>query len=354
MDDYKGTTETKLSDLEQNISSLNGKLESSQNELADSNEKSAQLEKQLDDIKESSQMLEKKYHRAKRIIKDMQSREQSFNRREQLYQQKLDEIEYELGVLIDSVDRTVYDDGLKFYSITDNSVCQRQHQTRLDVFGLLKQMLDNFSLNQSTQNPQIKQRVVSILEQQLANLMVLTNGSTTVADNVTLAAPLATLNNKNNSTENNSTHLSSNKHSQNPSYPLASHRLSQPNLPHPIGVGGQPTKLFHGLNPPPVPISAANEPSPPQSVNSYPSTNSLSSLNNNNNNNNNNMNNNNIVINSKMREQPVNDLPLNLNPILPSTANLTTNEDKFQPAPDIQVPYQTNEWHDKPGKSLDL
>lgn len=344
--------------MEENYNSMTGKLESSQNELSELQEQSKQLEKQFNDIKESSQTLEKKYHRAKRIIKDMQSREQSFNRREQLYQQKLDEIEYELGVLIESIDKTVYEDGLKFYTIlTDKSAAgteNGQRQAQLDVFGLVKQMLTNFSANQSTQNPQIKQRVLAILEQQLANLMIITNGNAAVAGNVAvnsanqLNAKMAL------SSDSNYPVTNDIKHNHNQTYNLAAHRLSQPNLPHPIGVGGQPTKLFHALNPMPTPISN-NEPSPPQSVNSYPSTNSLNSLNNNNNttaNNNNvisaNNNNNNIVIAPKLRDPPATDLQMSLSSIAPSTASANLSEDKFEPAVDIQVPYQTNEWHDKP------
>lgn len=369
LDDYKGETETKVSELEQNLRTLNTKLEGSQTELCDVREQSEKFEKQLNDIKDSSQTLEKKYHRAKRIIKDMQSREQSFNRREQLYQQKLDEIEFELGVLINSVDKTIYDDGLKFFSLIDNQTnttnqhCQ-QHQAQLNAFGLIKQMLKNFKANPSTQNPQIKQRVVSILEQQLANLVALANGNQAVSGSVTLVSPhligRQSLSSDIISQQLTTTTIvdSNNKNGQQHSQ-LASHRLSQPNLPHPVGVSGQPTKLFHGLNPIPVPVNT-NESSPPQSVNSYPSTNSLNSLNNNNSNNNNNSslvnnnNNSNVMMVAKLRaEQPlVNDLQLNNMPsIVPSSATVS-NEDKFQPVPDIQVPYQTNEWHDKPGKNI--
>lgn len=334
-------------------------MEISQNELSDAREQSTELQKQLNDIKDSSQTLEKKYHRAKRIIKDMQSREQSFNRREQLYQQKLDEIEFELGVLINSVDKTIYDDGIKFFSLIDSisNSQQRQHQAQLDAFGLIRQMLNNFRANPSTQNPQIKQRVVSILEQQLANLMVLANGNQAVTGCVPIVAAhsigrqslssdiisqqLTTMDNKSKLSQNSTANSQS-----------ASHRLSQPNLPHPVGVSGQPTKLFHNLNPLPISVST-NEPSPPQSVNSYPSTNSLNSLNNNNNTSSMNNNNNNIMMAAKLREQPmVNDLQLNTMSSVVSSSATVSNEEKFQPVPDIQVPYQTNEWHDKPGKII--
>lgn len=351
-DEYK----SKFTEIEQNFQTMSGKFENSKNELTDTREQTSQLEKQLNDIKESSQTLEKKYHRAKRIIKDMQSREQSFNRREQLYQQKLDEIEYELGVLIESIDRTIYEDGLKFYALTDNNNSinvPNQKQAQLDVFGLIRQMLNNFSANQSTQNPQIKQRVVSILEQQLANLMIITNGNAAVAGTVSVNSnpnqPNATTKT---AISNDQIYSSANdsKNNQNQVHNYASHRLSQPNLPHPVGVGGQPTKMFHGLNPVPMPIML-NEPSPPQSVNSYPSSNSLNSLNNNNNNNNNsNINNNNTIMTTKMRELPsISDLQLNLPSLTPSTtaAVAPTNEEKFEPVADIQVPFQTNEWHDK-------
>lgn len=359
LDDYKGESESKISELDQSICNLNGKLEISQNELSDAREQSTELQKQLNDIKDSSQTLEKKYHRAKRIIKDMQSREQSFNRREQLYQQKLDEIEFELGVLINSVDKTIYDDGIKFFSLIDSisNSQQRQHQAQLDAFGLIRQMLNNFRANPSTQNPQIKQRVVSILEQQLANLMVLANGNQAVTGCVPIVAAhsigrqslssdiisqqLTTMDNKSKLSQNSTANSQS-----------ASHRLSQPNLPHPVGVSGQPTKLFRNLNPLPISVST-NEPSPPQSVNSYPSTNSLNSLNNNNNTSSMNNNNNNIMMAAKLREQPmVNDLQLNTMSSVVSSSATVSNEEKFQPVPDIQVPYQTNEWHDKPGKII--
>lgn len=334
LDEYKSNNEHKLTELGEQLREVGCKFESSQNELSDARDQSAQLEKQLAEIKDSSQILEKKYHRAKRIIKDMQSREQSFTRREQLYQQKLDEIEFELGVLIESIDRTIYDDGLKYCSIADGTGCVRQHQINMDAFGLMKQMLSNFNANQSTQNPQIKQRVISILEQQLANLMVSTNGTSSIAATLPIFQPITS-----NTVSDRSQIIdsgSSSRHNQ--TYQLASHRLSQPNLPHPIGVGGQPTKMFHVLNP----ILTSNEPSPPQSVNSYPSTNSLNSLNNNNNSI---VNNNNVVLPAKLREQPsISDLQLNA-PIQSSTTNI---DEKFIQAPDTQVLYQTNEWHDKP------
>lgn len=348
LDEFKGTSDLKVTDLEKNVVDLNAKIEGLRNELTDVQEASAQLEKNLNDTKESSQVLEKKYHRAKRIIKDMQSREQSYNRREQLYQQKLDEIEFELGLLIESIDRTVFDDAIKFFNLTDPVVCQQQHQVRLDVFGLLKQILNNFSSCKSTQNAQIKQRIVSILEQQLANLMATTNGTTpttVIQDLVVGSNNRLPLTRTNFASDSESVRFGHNN-------PYASHRLSQPNLPHPIGVSGQPSKFFQGLTPLPVPLST-NEPSPPQSVNSYPSSNSLNSLHNNNNNTSN-MNNNNLTLMPiKLRDQQQ---------LLPATTEEHSNvanaaeaslasciaEEKFKPVPDIQVPYQTNEWHDKP------
>lgn len=361
LDDYKGQSESKISELDQSIRNLNSKLEGSQNELTDARDQSSGFQKQLNDIKDSSQTLEKKYHRAKRIIKDMQSREQSFNRREQLYQQKLDEIEFELGVLIQSVDRTIYDDGMKFFSLIDNinNNQQQQNQARLDAFGLIKRMLNNFKANPSTQNPQIKQRVVSILEQQLANLMVSTNGNQAVfgcvsvvsAHTIVRQSLSSDIISQQSTTVDNNSNSNHSQHSTVISQ-LASHRLSQPNLPHPVGVSGQPTKLFHNFNSIPVSVNT-NEPSPPQSVDSYPSTNSLNSLNNNNNNNSSMNNNNNLTMAAKLREQPsVKDLQLNNISSVVSSSARVSNEEKFQPVPDIQVPYQTNEWHDKPGKLI--
>lgn len=370
LDEYKGSSETKILEFEQNVLELNKKLENSRNDLVDAQDQISKSEKQLNELKESSQNLEKKYHRAKKIIKDMQAREQSFNRREQLYQQKLDEIEYELGVLIESIDKTVYEDALNYFSLVDsNPTCQRQHQARLDVFGLIRKMLNNFSLNQMTQNPQIKQRVVSILEQQLANLLVASNGSTSISSNVPIATATAMISN----TSDNSQHqqpqhlqLIEPGNKRIPNYQLASHRLSQPNLPHSIGLGSvkPPAKLFHGSNPLPVPTNGSG-PSPPQSVNSYPSTNSLNSLNTNNNmncnlttsgtttvpaattnNNNNNTMTSNLMIPKQKDQSSMNDVNLNT---IPVGSNLISDE-KFRPAPDIQVPYQTGEWHDKCGK----
>lgn len=332
--------------MEDNLADLKNRYESHLNELTDSNELVSQQEKQLNDIKESSQLLEKKYHRAKRIIKDMQSREESFTRREQLYQQKLDEIEFELGVLISTIDRTVYDDGLKYFSFTDSLAanCSQQHQIRLDVFGLLKQMLDNFNNNQKTQSAQIKQRIGSMLEQQLASLLAASNGCASVAGPVVPIPPVVPVAVKSSDQVNNNNEAKPNQNS----YSYASHRLSQPNMPHPIGVGGQPTKIFHGLTP--VPMAASlNEPSPPQSVNSYPSSNSLNSLNNN-------SNLNHLGAVSKLRDlAPLvgGDSSLPTQQVTAPQATSTSdneNNNNFQSAPpaDPQVPYQTNEWHDKP------
>lgn len=347
LDEHRGKSEAKVTSLEKSIDELNLKLESLRNELTDAQENSTRIEKELDDTKESSQVLEKKYHRAKRIIKDMQSREQSYNRREQLYQQKLDEIEFELGLLIESIDRTIYNDAIKFFSLTDPVVCQQQHQVRLDVFGLLKQILGKFSSCQTTQNAQIKRRVVSILEQQLANLMVTSNEttSTTAIQDLVVSSTIATTTMRSNPLNDNEGF----RFNQN-DIPLASHRLSQPNLPHPIGVGGQPAKFFHGLAPLPIPVTAS-EPSPPQSVNSYPSSNSLNSLHNNNNNMSNLNNNNSTLMPIKLREQqPPSTTELHRSSLTDAEPSLASSlaDDKFKPAPDIQVPYQTNEWHDKP------
>ena len=256
----------------------------------------------------------------------------------------MDEIEYELGVLISSIDRTIYEDGIKYFRIADNCNSNNKHQTQLDVFGLIKQMLNNFNSNQSTQSAQIKQRIITIVEQQLANLMATSDRETSAICSVTPSiAPITqiqlTTNISNDTSKNhllnsNSSNVNFTERTQ--TYQYASHRLSQPNLPHPIGVGGQPTKLFHNINPLPVTISL-NEPSPPQSVNSYPSSNSLNSLSNNNNISINNNNNAKII----RDQQEPNDRHLNL-------AVTSTNDESFQQAPDIQAPYKTNEWHDKP------
>jgi hypothetical protein len=373
LDSFKSDAETKILQLEDDLAEIRNRYESAQTELADAREHSNQSEKQLNDIKESSQLLEKKYHRAKRIIKDMQAREESFTRREQLYQQKLDEIEFELGVLINTIDKTIYEDGLKFFSLNPADSCSKQHQTRLDVFGLIKQMMDNFNNNNKTQSAQIKQRIATMLEQQLAILLANSNGCTSItAGPVVPIPPIApssatsqqfstssasttannshrlstTTNNNNNysNINNNNNNNDDNKHSQN--YPYASHRLSQPNMPHPIGVGGQPTKIFHGLSAAPV-VAPMNEPSPPHSVNSYPSTNSLNSLSNNNNNAHNSL----PPANSKMQDHhqvAANTIGNNESDLAPARQT-TTSDEVFQPTPtDVQVPYQTNEWHDKP------
>lgn len=85
-------------DHESQIRSMQEALDANKRELADQEqrfkalkEESDQYILQLDQSKDSSQLLEKKYHRAKKIIKEMQQREQSF-RREQIYQQKIGEI----------------------------------------------------------------------------------------------------------------------------------------------------------------------------------------------------------------------------------------------------------------------
>lgn len=345
LDEYKGSTETKTGELEGTINELNCKIDTLRNELGDVRENFNQVEKDLNDTKESSQVLEKKYHRAKRIIKDMQSREQSYNRREQLYQQKLDEIEFELGLLVESIDQTIFNEGIKFFNLIDANGCQKNHQAKLDALGLIRQILNNFSSSQSTQNAQIKQRVVSILEQQLANLMVSSNeNETTTTSDLFVGSSITKSSTRSNLLSDN---IESLKFSHNSNTPYASHRLSQPNLPHPIGVGGQPTKFFHGLNPLPVFVTT-NEPSPPHSVNSYPSSNSLNSLNNNNNSSN--INNNNTLMAGKLREQIAsNELQSSNSPmVIANSLTASIAEEKFKPVPDIQVPYQVNEWHDKP------
>lgn len=369
LDASKSESEARIGQLEESMAELSNRCEAGQSKLDDSREHADRLDKELKDIKESSQLLEKKYHRAKKIIKDMQARDESFTRREQLYQQKLDEIEHELGVLISTIDKTIYEEGLRFFSIADTAPqsCLQQHQTRLDVFGLIRQMLENFSQGQGTQSAQIRQRIVSMLEQQLANLLALSNGVTSVSGTAApVAAPLGNSsqrkqNNKsgdsnnvtstpqnkniisNHNNNNNNNNNDSNKHNQNNNYSYASHRLSQPNMPHPIGVAGQPTKIFHGLAPGPN-AALTNEPSPPHSVNSYPSSNSLNSLNNNNNNNNQQvLNNNNLLAGPKLREL-TNEPSMTSAPLSLSAAN----EDHFKTAPDSQAPYQTDEWHEKP------
>lgn len=323
LDAHKSSSENALADVKQSFAELQNKFESSQNELSDSREQCGSLEKQLNDIKESSQLLEKKYHRAKKIIRDMQSREESFTRREQLYQQKLDEIEHELGLLINTFDCTIYDEGLRFFTLSDALGCNKSHQTRLDAFGLLRQILANFQSNQSTQSAQIKQRIVSMLEQHLANLVARSNNCTTVSGTISPGKSAVS--------ESDSTGNAQQKH-----HPYAAHRLSHPNLPYPIGVGGQPTKIFHGLGPMPNTLTT-NESSPPQSVNSYPSTNSLNSLNNNNqpttvNNN---------IVSTKLTA-------VDAIPQQATSAAPTNNTEEFQSPTDIQAPFQTNEWHDKP------
>lgn len=360
LDSFRGDAEKKIGKLEDELTESRNQLEATESELADAREQSNQREKQLNDIKESSQLLEKKYHRAKRIIKDMQSREESFTRREQLYQQKLDEIEYELGVLISTIDRTVYEDGLKYFTLmtgengannNNNNLCTKQHQIRLDVLGLIKRMMDNFNESKMSQSEQIKQRIVTMLDQQLASLLASSNGCASVTAgpvvpippvavpnlcSVASTKPLNLMNNNNDD----------NKHNQNYSY--ASHRLSQPNMPHPIGVGGQPTTIFHGLGgaapmmPMVAPLNA--EPSPPQSVNSYPSTNSLNSLN---------------TANNHHQQAKLHDPHQAIHETgaengtgqhQQPTSLLPEELFKSTTAPPdvVQAPYQTNEWHDKP------
>lgn len=374
LDGTKGKAEARIAELEETLAEVRNRCESNQNELEDSREQTRRLSKELSDIKESSQLLEKKYHRAKKIIKDMQARDESFTRREQLYQQKLDEIEYELGVLISTIDKTIFDEGLAFFSIIDSSspTCLRQHQSRLDVFGLIRQMMNNFSQSSATQSAQIKQRIVSMLEQQLANLLALSNGGTSVTGSLIPVPPTVPQvgaskgqaevgkqadggnhfssigsgkSAKHNNNNNNNSSINNNTEKRNYNN-YAAHRLSQPNMPHPIGVDGQPTKIFHGLTPVPIGTALANESSPPQSVNSYPSSNSLNSLNNNNNNNN----------HASLSGPKLRELPSDPSLALPAQNLPSLNDDLFQatatqPAAqptDAQAPYQTDAWHEKP------
>lgn len=337
LDDSKRDSELKVRELMEKLDEMQSKFEISQSDLLDKQEQLDCYQKELDDNKESSQLLDKKYHKAKKIIKDMQSREQSFTRREQLYQQKLDEIEFELSAMIESVINTIKDEGINFYHPDGYD---GQHKVRLDVFALFKRILSNFSDNQPTQNPQIKQRVMSILEQKLANLFAISNEHISVTSNNVASYNQDSIN----SCQKNDQALNSK-----PTHQFASHRLSQPNLPHPIGVGGQPIRLFHAPTMNPGSTSIQNEASPPQSVNSYPSSNSLNSLNNNNNNN---VINNNLIVAPKIREVPQNnDLPQAiLSMVAPKLPTKISGDNFHQTPTDAQDPYQADEWHDKPGK----
>ena len=355
LDAHKSSSESVIAELRQSLAELQNRLEISQNNLADSEEKHCELEKQLNDIKESSQLLEKKYHRAKKIIKDMQSREESFTRREQLYQQKLDEIEHELGLLIETFDSTIMEEGLRYFSLDDSSVCTKTHQTRLDVFGLLKRILDNFQTNDSTQSAQIKQRILSMLEQHLANLIARSNGTSvtgTIGPSTSLAVDSQLDANRVQQL------VGQTKQPQQKQHPYAAHRLSHPNLPYPIGVGGQPTKIFHGLAQitgttqpnsmvPNANNNNNNDTSLPQSVNSYPSSNSLNSLNNNNQPTT--VNNNIISAKQQLVDIKTSVAPLGAlqaTPNLLAAKQLSSASEEINKQPD--VPFQTSEWHEKP------
>lgn len=333
LDDYKGETNGKLAELKENAIALQLKLDTAQGEILDKQEHSECLNKELIELKESSQLLDKKYHKAKKIIKDMQTREQSYTRREQLYQQKLDEIEYELSSLIEAIIYTIKDEGINFYHIIDNvdELDSNQMRVRFDVFNLFKSMLSNFNDNKKTQNPQIKQRVVSILEQKLANMFAQC-GATSVTSSISTPNTdrLTSLD------LNRGTIPTNTVQSTNPFWA----KLGQPAVPHPIGVGGQPIRLFHtpvdSLNP-----AQQSESSPPHSENSYPSSNSPTSLNNNNNNT---AINKNAILNSKLHEPSIRGDSIALSSIAPTKST----DDKFQINPEVQDPFQTDEWHDKP------
>lgn len=373
LDEFKSSTEIKTETYEKSIVELEEKLEALQVELDASREQSSDLEKNSNDIKESSQLLEKKYHRAKKIIKDMQSREQSFTRREQLYQQKLDEIEYELGVLIETVCQTVNDDGLKFFRLlvsangnngagqdpTAELASNGQARAQLNVFSFLKKMLDNFNSNEASQNQQIKQRVVSILEQKLISLMASNNNTTTVVGNI------ATVNGSKRSAAGSTTGPGQNDATPEQSIePLAAsiyqHQQQRPlSQVLPLGVTGSgtiadPTRLFHAMNSLPTPQSSIDEllPKPISLGNLYTSTNSLESNGTSNNNNSNhviNNNNHNGTGASNNGKSLQSMMPMYVSPVLPTAAAtqlavaMDLTDDKAG-----AMAYQSDEWHDKP------
>lgn len=333
LDQFRAASDAKVLQFETTIAELTAKLEASDSKNASLVQESSQIEVQLNEARESTQLLEKKYHRAKKIVKELQTREQSYTRRENLYQQKLDEIEMELVRFVDCLNKTLFEDGLKFCKIlaTNNSQAQALHKQKvqLDVFLLVRKLCANFNSDSSAENQQIKQRITAILEQQLANIIVNPSNMRTVTDFVEYST-----------TGNDSAECDSTAHQR---HAHAAHRLSQPNLPRPIGVAGQPTKQFHELQPlSNIGAPTQNQPSPPQSVNSYPSSNSLNSLNNNNNNE-----------NLKGNYFPTSGLVTSTASSKKQTFDLqqqtTGADDRFNhPPPDIQVPYTTDEWHDKP------
>lgn len=419
LDDYRSSQETKMDNYEASICDLKGSLEVAQNELSDRDEQTKCLRKEFNDIKESSQLLEKKYHRAKKIIKDMQSREQSFTRREQLYQQKLDEIEFELSQLIDSINNTINNEAINYVKLVkeninnttiNNNNNKNEFSTsdpiikaQINVFGLINKILDNFTNKQECQNPQIKQRVASILEQKLSQLIASHNNNNNNG--------LMTNNNLINQSDMTTTNLQQQQH-QDLVIPVVDCNGTL-RRSHPIGAGLDATSYMTNRmscpagvniipNPPPPPpppppaminplaglgplanskffnttnqtnnnniIANGNGGSPPHSVNSYPSSNSLNSLshhtNPNNNNNNNNsftINNNNLVqLNSKINNNKSSDQVFSTNIIknnnLPISSQIMgsneqqDNNIKYHSTPDVQNPYKTDEWHDKPGK----
>lgn len=397
LDNFRSSQETKESQLQSNLSELQNKLDASQTIVLDKDEQLKLLQIELNDIKESSQLVEKKYHRAKKIIKDMQLREQSFTRREQLYQQKLDEIEFELSQLIESINLTIKNDAINYYTLIKSPTNGHQDNNiplkgQLNIFGLIKKIIDNFNRHKESQNPQIKQRVASILEQKLATLIAQQNdNSTSVIANATIVTQqqqqqltnttsidglyLGSQQNINNNSSNNNAEIINNRASCPADVSiLALTTTPAPPpmpLPHPIGINGT-NKIFSlPTRNNPSNIQNTNDGSPPQSVNSYPSSNSLNSLNNINNNNNstslNNFNhiNNNLLIGStkqalieptktttttianNQQQKIISDLsnqvvaPIVTNQLEQDLTSATTTTDP-------QNPYKTDEWHDKP------
>ncbi|KAG9510402.1 Neurabin-1, partial [Fragariocoptes setiger] len=361
--------ETQVNSLNEQLRANQAKCNDQEQRINEMQCKLDQYEKSLAETGESGQLLEKKYHRAKKIIKELQQREQSFNRREQIYQQKIEEIECELSQFVATVKQRLqlnssssdsYVQSSSMMSLTSNN--QSGHPLNKSSFMFnadqcLSDILSDFALKPES-NQQIRQRFLSIIQRQLDLDNLSTDSAATFQDT---AARVATVSHQ----------------PLNPLFGCCAQSIDQPQQQHKKGIAPlvQPRHNTivnkNNSNPGPRPASLAHftesqhgpsvnnnddknnrnsihsilttatlqhhQPSPADSVNSYPSSVSLNSLTPQPN-----------AVKVPTAVGSVYDQPTpksSLSSVVPaptSTSNLAPID------PNSQAPYQTGEWHEKP------
>lgn len=175
LDSAKSDHETQIKSIEETISAKKEEIADLNQRLQAVKDESDQHVARLNEYKDSSQLLEKKYHRAKKIIKEMQLREQSFNRREQIYQQKIDEIENELSAFVDSLsskleqmEQNKANSGahrLPTTTPTNSYPSVTDTNSQFGAQSCLRAVLSDY--NKKPGNPEIRQRVLNILKQHI-------------------------------------------------------------------------------------------------------------------------------------------------------------------------------------------